>query len=154
MIEARLQELNITLPDPSAPAANYVPFVKVGAIVFISGQLPSVNGELKHKGKLGDTISIEEGQKAARLCGLNILAQLKAACEGDLNRVLRCIRLGGFINSTEIFQDHPKVMNGASDLMVEVFGEKGRHARTAVGVNALPFGVAVEADALFEVRES
>jgi enamine deaminase RidA (YjgF/YER057c/UK114 family) len=151
MIEARLQELNIILPQQPAPAANYVPFVKVGSLVFISGQLPSSQGELKYKGKLGNTISIEEGQAAARLCALNILAQLKAACEGDLNRVLRCIRLGGFINSTDTFQDHPKVMNGASDLMVEVFGEKGRHARAAVGVNALPFGVAVEVDALFEV---
>src|SRR3990167_3304600 len=100
MIEARLQELNITLPNPPAPAANYVPFVKIGSIVFISGQLPIWNGELKYKGKLGNTISIEEGQAAARLCALNILAQLKAACDGDLNRVLRCIRLGGFINST------------------------------------------------------
>lgn len=151
MIEARLQELNIILPQPSAPAANYVPFVKVGSLVFISGQLPSSQGELKYKGNLGNTISIEEGQAAARLCALNILAQLKAACEGDLNRVLRCVRLGGFINSIDVFQDHPKVMNGASDLMVEVFGEKGRHARAAVGVNALPFGVAVEVDALFEV---
>jgi enamine deaminase RidA (YjgF/YER057c/UK114 family) len=154
MIEARLQELNITLPQQSAPAANYVPFVKVGSLVFISGQLPSSQGELKYKGKLGDTISIEEGQAAARLCALNILAQLKVACEGDLNRVLRCVRLGGFIHSTDVFQDHPKVMNGASDFMVDVFGEKGRHARAAVGVNALPFGVAVEVDALFEVNES
>jgi len=151
MIEARLQELNIILPQQPAPAANYVPFMKVGSLVFISGQLPIWNGELKYKGKLGNTISIEEGQAAARLCTLNILAQIKAACEEDLNRALRCIRLGGFINSTDAFQDHPKVMNGASDLMVEVFGEKGRHARAAVGVNALPFGVAVEVDALFEV---
>ena len=154
MIDARLQKLNIILPQQSAPAANYVPFVKVGPLVFISGQLPSSQGELKYKGKLGDTISIEEGQAAARLCALNILAQLKVACEGDLNRVVRCVRLGGFINSTDIFQDHPKVMNGASDLMVEVFDEKGHHARAAVGVNALPFGVAVEVDALFKVNES
>lgn len=154
MIETRLQELNITLPSQSACAANYVPFVKVGSLVFISGQLPSFQGELKYKGKLGNTIAIEEGQEAAHLCALNILAQLKAACEGDLNRVLRCVRLGGFINSTDDFQDHPKVMNGASDLMVEVFGDKGRHARAAVGVNALPFGVAVEVEALFEVSES
>lgn len=153
MIEARLQELNITLPNPSAPAANYVPFMKVGSLVFISGQLPIWNGELKYKGKLGDTISIEEGQAAARLCALNILAQLKAACEGDLNRVLRCVRLGGFINSKDDFQEQPKVMNGASDLMVDVFGDKGRHVRTAVGVNTLPFGVAVEVDALFEVSD-
>lgn len=154
MIEARLQELNITLPKPSAPAANYLPYVKVGSLVFISGQLPSSQGELQYKGKLGDTVSIEEGCVAARLCTLNILSHLKAACEGDLNRVLRCVRLGGFINSTDVFQDHPKVMNGASNLMVEVFGEKGRHARAAVGVNALPFGVAVEVEALFEVSES
>lgn len=154
MIESRLQKLNIILPQQSTPAANYVPFMKIESIVFISGQLPIWNGELKYKGKLGDTISIEEGQAAARLCALNILAQLKAACEGDLNRVLRCVRLGGFINSTDVFQDQPKVMNGASDLMVDVFGEKGHHVRTAVGVNTLPFGVAVEVDALFEVNES
>lgn len=154
MIESRLQKLNIILPQQSTPAANYVPFMKIESIVFISGQLPIWNGELKYKGKLGDTISIEEGQAAARLCALNILAQLKAACEGDLNRVLRCVRLGGFINSADVFQDQPKVMNGASDLMVDVFGEKGHHVRTAVGVNTLPFGVAVEVDALFEVNES
>ncbi len=153
MIEARLQELNISLPLQPAPAANYAPFVKIGSLVYISGQLPSLNGELKYVGKIGQDFDREEGQKAARLCALNILSQLKEACHGDLDRVLRCIRLGGFVNSTDEFKDQPKVINGASDLIVSVFGEKGRHARTAVGVNSLPFGVAVEVEALFEVKE-
>jgi len=154
MVEARLQELGIDLPSPSPPAANYVPFVKVGALVFISGQIPSWNGELKLLGKVGDTITIEGGQEAARLCALNILAQLKVACEGDLNRVVRCVRLGGFVNCTDDFTDQPKVVNGASDLMVSVFGEKGRHARVAVGTNSLPLGIAVEVEGLFEVKVS
>ncbi|OJW51160.1 MAG: hypothetical protein BGO67_12610 [Alphaproteobacteria bacterium 41-28] len=151
MVEARLQELGIELPSPSPPAANYVPFVKVGALVFISGQIPSWNGELKVLGKVGRNITIEEGREAARLCALNILAQLKIACEGDLNRVIRCVRLGGFVNCTDDFKDQPKVVNGASDLMVAVFGEKGKHARVAVGTHSLPLGIAVEVEALFEV---
>ena len=152
MVEARLQELEIDLPSPSSPAANYVPFVKVGALVFISGQIPSWNGKLKVLGRVGDSISVGEGQEAAHLCALNILAQLKVACEGDLNRVVRCVRLGGFINCTDDFTDHPKVMNGASDLMVAVFGEKGKHARIAVGAPSLPLGIAVEVEGLFEVK--
>jgi len=148
MIEARLKELGIELPLQPAPAANYVPFVKVGTLVFISGQITS------RLGKVGRDITIEEGQEAARLCALNIFAHLKVACEGDLNRVVRCVRLGGFVNCMDDFKDQPKVMNGASDLMVAVFGEKGRHARASVGVNALPLGVAVEVEALFEVQVS
>jgi len=154
MIEARLQELNISLPLQPAPAANYAPFVKMGSLIFISGQLPSLNGELKYMGKVGREFTLEEGQKAARLCALNILAQLKEACHGDLNQVVGCIRLGGFVNSTEDFAEQSKVINGASDLIVSIFGEKGRHARAAVGVNSLPFGVAVEVEALFEVKSA
>ncbi len=153
MIEAHLQKLGIDLPISSAPIASYVPFVKVGALVFISGQITSWNGELKYIGKIGHGITVEEGQEASRICALNILAQLKMACEGDLNRVVRCVRLGGFINCTDDFKDQSKVMNGASDLIISIFGEKGKHARAAVGVNALPYGVAVEMDAIFEVKE-
>ena len=152
MIEARLQELGIPLPSQPSPAANYVPFVKVRTLIFISGQLPSLNGELRYKGKLGQEFTIENGQEAARLCALNLLAQLKIGCDGNLNRVVRCIRLGGFINSTDDFKDQSQVMNGASDLMIDVFGEQGRHTRAAVGVNALPFGTAVEVDAIFELN--
>lgn len=153
MIEARLKELGIELPLPSAPAANYAPFVKVGTLVYISGQLPMLNGELKYGGKAGHDFTIEEGQDAAKICAYNILTQLKVACAGDLNRVQRCIRLGGFVNCTDDFKDQPKVVNGASDLMIALFGERGRHARAAVGVNSLPLGAAVEIEALFEVLE-
>src|ERR1700722_13202812 len=114
----RLQELNISLPLPSPPAANYVPFIRVGSLVFISGQLPSWNGELKYIGKLGRDFTLKEGQEAARLCALNVLSQLKGACGGDLNRVAHCVRLGGFVNSVDEFGDQPKVINGASDLMI------------------------------------
>jgi enamine deaminase RidA (YjgF/YER057c/UK114 family) len=152
MIEARLQKLGIELPLQSPPAANYAPFVRMGSLVFISGQITFWNGELKYVGKIGDDFTLEIGQKAARLCALNVLAQLKAACEDDLNRVKQCIRLGGFVNTTDDFKEHPKVINGASNLMIDVFEERGRHARTAIGVNSLPFGVAVEVEALFEVN--
>ncbi len=153
MVETRLQELGIELPPPTGPAANYAPFMKVGALVFVSGQIPFWEGELKSLGKVGRDLTIEEGQEAARLCALNILTHLKVACEGDLNRVVRCVRLGGFVNCTDDFKDQPKVVNGASDLMISIFGEKGRHARAAVGVNALPLGISVEVEALFEVKE-
>ena len=154
MIENRLKELGIKLPQKQPPAANYVPWVKVGALVFISGQVTSHEGDIKFIGKVGLEFTVEEGQKAARICALNLLTQLKEACEGNLDRVTRCIRLGGFVNSTDDFKDHPKVLNGASDLMVELFGEKGRHARAAVGVNSLPFGIAVEVDGIFEVQDT
>lgn len=153
MIEKRLRELSLELPPPPSLATTYEPFVKVGSLVFVSGQLPFWKGELKYVGKVGSTVSIEDGQEAARLCALNILSQLKVACEGDLNRVLRCVRLGGFVNATDDFKEHSKVMNGASELMIAIFGEKGRHARAAVGANSLPFGVAVEIEAIFEVKE-
>jgi len=149
-IEARLRELGIELPLPAAPVANYVPFAIAGHLVFIAGQICVWNGELRFVGKLGAGISIADGRQAARLCGLNILAQLRAAC-GDLDRVRRCIQLRGFVNCTPDFIDMPQVVNGASDLMVELFGEGGRHARAAVGVNSLPGGVAVEVEAIFEI---
>lgn len=152
MVESHLEKMGLSLPLPAAAVANYVPFVKVGSLVFISGQLPIWGGKIEYIGKIGQDFSIEEGQKAARLCALNILTQLKAACEGDWNQVARCVRLGGFIHSSDDFKDQPRVMNGASDLMVAVFGEKGYHTRAAVGVNTLPLGVAVEIDAIFEVK--
>ncbi|HLJ64637.1 MAG TPA: RidA family protein [Stellaceae bacterium] len=151
-IAARLAELKITLPEAGAPLANYVPAVRSGALLFISGQICQWNGERRFIGKLGREITLEQGRDAARLCGLNILAQLAKALGGDLDRVIRCVRLGGFVHSTEDFFQQPLVINGCSDLMVDVFGEAGRHARTAVGVNALPAGVAVEIDGIFEVR--
>src|SRR5262249_26817946 len=149
-IATRLTELNIELPKPRAPVANYVPAVISGNQIYIAGQVCSWNGEFRFVGQLGREISVEVGQQAARLCGLNIIAQLQAAI-GDLDRVSRCVKLTVFIRSADTFTEHPKVANGASDLFVETFGEAGRHARSAVGVNQLPFGVCVEIDAIFEI---
>ena len=151
-IEKRLAELDVTLPPPGAPAGNYVPFVIVGDLVFMAGQVAREAGKMKYTGKVGRDITAEDGQAAARLCAVNLLAQLKAACGGDLDRVERCVRLGGFVNSPPDFLDHPKVVNGASDFVVEVFGERGQHARTAVGVSALPLDSAVEVEAIFQIR--
>lgn len=150
-IEARLAALGLNLPDAPAPAANYVPHVTSGNLVFIAGQIPMVDGKPAHQGRLGADIDIAQGQAAARVVALNILAQARAACGGDLERVGRCVKLGGFVQCTEDFGDMPQVINGASDLMVAVLGDRGRHARFAVGVAALPFGVSVEIDAVFEV---
>jgi enamine deaminase RidA (YjgF/YER057c/UK114 family) len=154
-IEVRLRELGIELPLPGAPMANYVPFTMSAAgsgnLVFIAGQICQWNGERRFVGKLGAGIGIADGQAAARLCALNILAHLRIACGGDLDRVRRCLRLGGFVNCSPEFTDMPQIVNGASDLMVEVFGDIGRHARAAVGVSALPGGVAVEVEAIFEI---
>ena len=150
-IEARLKELNIELPKAAAPAANYVPYVLAGKTLYVAGQVTFWNGELKFLGKVGREFSIEQGQQAARLCALNILAQAKAACDGDLDRIKRCCKVGGFVNCPPDFQDHPKVINGASDLLVEVLGDAGKHARFAVGAGSLPFGVATEVDAIFEL---
>ena len=150
-IEARLKQLGIELPEPAAPVANYVPFTISGNLVFVSGQICVWNGERRFVGKLGAGIGVAEGQQAARLCVLNILAQLRVACGGDLDRVRRCLRLGGFVNCTHDFTDMPQVVNGASDLMVEVFGDAGRHARAAVGNSSLPGGVAVEVEGTFEI---
>ena len=151
-IEARLSEIGITLPPPGAPGGNYVPFVVVGELAFMAGQVAREAGKMKYTGKVGRDLTVEQGQAAARLCAVNLLAQLKAACAGDLDRVERCVRLGGFVNSTPDFTEHPKVVNGASDLMVEVFGERGQHARTAVGVAALPMDSAVEVEAIFLLK--
>lgn len=149
-IEARLSALNLTLPDAPAPAANYVPFVRTGTLIFVSGQV-SAGPDGFIKGKLGADMSVEEGAAAARRCGLALIAQARAAV-GDLDKIKRVVKLVGFVNSTADFTDQPKVVNGCSDLMVEVFGEAGRHARSAVSAASLPFGVAVEIEAIFEVE--
>lgn len=151
-IETRLSQLGITLPPPGAPGGNYVPFVVAGELVFMAGQVAREAGKMKYTGKVGRDLTVEQGQAAARLCAVNLLAQLKAACGGDLDRVERCVRLGGFVNSPPEFTEHPKVVNGASDLIVEVFGERGQHARTAVGVAALPMDSAVEVEAVFQLK--
>ena len=150
-IDARLAELGIEIPEAPLPAANYVPWVVTGNLVFIAGQVPFEGGKLSHVGKLGGAFSVEDGQDCARIVAINILAQLKAACGGDLDRVTRCVKLGGFVNSTPDFTDQPKVINGASDLIVSIFGDRGKHARFAVSAPSLPFDVAVEIDAVFEV---
>lgn len=149
-IEARLAELGITLPDAAAPAANYVPYVQSGNLVFISGQLPFKDGALI-TGKVGADVEVEVGQAAARACGLALIAQLKAACGGDLEKVVRVVKLTGFVNCPPEFEQQPAVVNGCSDLMVEVFADKGRHARAAVGAPALPFNVSVEIEGIFEI---
>lgn len=153
-IEARLKELGITLPSPAAPVANYVPFVRDGHLVTISGQLClGLDGKLapEHVGRLGGDVTPEAAKAAARLSAINVIAQLRAAI-GDLDRVRRCIRLGGFIASDPDFTGQAPIMNGASDLMVEVFGDAGRHARSTIGVAALPLGASVEVEALFAVE--
>jgi len=150
-IEARLKELGLELPQAGAPLANYVPFTISGKTVYIAGQISQWNGERRFVGKLGAGVSVADGQQAARLCALNILAHLKVACGGDLDRVTRCLRVGGFVNCRPEFTDMPQVINGASDLLVEVLGDAGKHARAAVGVSSLPGGVAAEVEAIFEI---
>ena len=149
-IDAKLIELGITLPTAAAPVAAYVPTVEAGGMLYISGQLPFVNGSVM-TGRLGETVNLEMGQRAARACGLMLLAQIKAAL-GSFDRVERIVKLNVFVNSDPQFTDHPKVANGASELMADVFGEAGRHARAAVGVAALPMGAAVEVDAIVALR--
>lgn len=149
-IQNRLKDLGITLPTPAAPVANYVGFVRAGNMLFISGQLPFENGALV-KGTLGKDIAIEAAQAAAKLCAIGLLAQANVALGGDLSKIKRCVKLGAFVACTSDFTDHPKVANGASDLMVAVLGDAGKHARAAVGVPSLPLGAAVEVDAVFEV---
>ena len=151
LIDSRLTDLGITLPDAPAPAANYVPFVQTGDLVFVSGQISQRDGALI-RGRLGDDLDLAAGSAAARACGIALLAQLKRAVGGDLGRVVRVVKLTGFVNSTADFTDQPKVINGCSDLLVEVFGDAGRHARSAVSAASLPFGVAVEIEGIFEVR--
>jgi enamine deaminase RidA (YjgF/YER057c/UK114 family) len=150
-IEKKLAEQGIVLPTPATPMANYIPFVRVGTMLFVSGQIClDASGKLVAKGKLGADVTVEDGQKAARACAINVLAQVKAAL-GDLDKIKQTVRLGGFINSDPDFLDGPKVMNGASDLMVAALGDKGRHARTTVGVAVLPADAAVEVEGIFEV---
>jgi enamine deaminase RidA (YjgF/YER057c/UK114 family) len=149
-IETRLADLGLSLPNAPAPAANYVPYVQSGALVFISGQI-SAGPDGLICGKLGADLDIEAGVSAARACGLALIAQLRAACGGDLTRLRRVVKLTGFVNCTPDFTDQPKVVNGCSDLMVAVFGEAGRHARAAVGAPSLPLGVAVEIEGIFEI---
>lgn len=151
-IDARLNELGIALPESIPPAANYVPWVRTGNLLFIAGQVPVRDGKDIHTGKLGANISMEQGQECARLCAINILSHVRNALDGDLDRVVRCVRLTGFVNSTADFGQQPLVINGASDVMVAIFGEAGRHSRAAVGNAALPRNVPVEVDAIFEVR--
>jgi enamine deaminase RidA (YjgF/YER057c/UK114 family) len=150
-IEQRLEKLGITLPTPPVPVASYVPYTRSGNQVIISGQIPVQDGVVKYVGKLGETMALEEGQAAAQLCAINLLAQLKAACDGDLSRVRQCLKLGVFVNAAPDYTGHPEVANGASDLIAAVLGDAGRHARAAVGVASLPRGVAVEVDAVFEI---
>ncbi len=150
-VENRLKALGIEIQDALAPAANYLPFVISGNQVFISGQIAK-DGDVLMQGKLGDNVSIEEGQAAARVCAINLISQLKMAVGGDWSKVKRVVRLGGFVNSTPDFDQQAAVINGASDLMVDVFGDQGRHARAAVGCAALPFGVSVEIDGIFEIE--
>ena len=150
-INSRILELGIQIPNPRTPSANYIPFVKADKLIFISGQVSmAIDGLIA--GKLGLNIDVENGKKAARACGLNLLGQLKIACEGNLNKVQRVVKLGGFVNSTPNFIDAPTIINGASDLMVDIFGENGSHARFAIGAASLPQGAAVEIDGVFEVK--
>lgn len=149
-IENRLADLGITLPTPAAPAANYVPYVRSGSLLFVSGQIPMGANGIEHIGKLGADYDVPKGQEAARLCAINLLAQAKAAL-GDLEAIGQLVKLTAFVNSTGDFGDQPKVVNGASDFLVEVLGDRGKHSRSAVGVAALPFGVAVEIEAIFEI---
>ena len=149
--ELILTKLGITLPEAPSPAANYVPYVIASDMVYISGQVPFVNGGLQVTGKVGDTVTIEQAAGEARICAINLLAQLKHACGGDLSRVVQVVKLGGFVACTNDFTDQPEVMNGASNLMVDVFGEAGRHARFAVGTNALPRGTCVEVEGIFQI---
>jgi len=152
-IQDRLAELGVRLPAAPAPAANYVPAVRAGNLLFVAGQVPVQDGKAQYLGKVGAELSVEDGQQAARLCAINVLAQVAQALGGDLGRVVRCVRVGGFVNAVPEFTEHPKVVNGASDLLVAVFGEAGRHVRTAVGAGSLPRGVAVEVEAVFEIRD-
>lgn len=155
-VAQRLEKMGLELPVPPAPVAAYVGFVRHGDLVYVSGQLPMAGGKVVDTGlhgpeASGGSVTIEEGQAAARLCAINLLAQVAAACEGDLERIERCIRLGGFVASTPDFTDHPKIVNGASEFMVEALGDKGTHARAAVGVASLPLNACVEVEGLFAV---
>jgi enamine deaminase RidA (YjgF/YER057c/UK114 family) len=150
-VESRLKDLGIQLPTPPAPVASYVPYVTSGNLVFISGQVTATADGLKYVGTVGKEISVEDGKAAARLCAINLIAQVKAAAGGDLDRVKRCVKVTVFVNAVSGFTQHPEVANGASDLFVEVFGDAGKHARAAVGAGSLPRNVATEVEAVFEL---
>jgi enamine deaminase RidA (YjgF/YER057c/UK114 family) len=151
-IDKRLAELGITLPVPAKPVANYVGWVRTGNLVYTAGQVPLKDGKIEYQGKLGKDYTVEQGAQAARICAINVVAQLKDAVGGDLDRIKRIVKVVGFVNGVPDFADHPKVVNGASDLLVEIFGDKGRHARSAVGSGSLPVNVAVEVEAIAEVE--
>ena len=153
IIDQRLKELNIELDDASVPAGSYVPYVITNNLVFISGQLPFINGKLTIKGKVGDNVSLDDAVKMSEACAKALLSQLKAACNGNLDKVNKVVKLGGFVASALNFTDQPKVINGASDLIVNIFGDKGKHSRFAVGVAALPLNVPVEIDGIFEIED-
>ncbi len=150
-VQTRLERLGITLPEAPAAAANYVPWVISGNQLYVAGQLPMVDGQVAFVGRVGDDLKLEQGAEAARICAINILAQTSAAAGGDLDRVVRCVRLEGFVNATPGFEQHPTVINGASDLIADAFGDAGRHARFAVGASSLPFNAAVEVAASLEL---
>jgi enamine deaminase RidA (YjgF/YER057c/UK114 family) len=150
-VEARLKSQGITLPNASTPVANYVPWVRSGNLVFVSGQLPLQDGVVAYSGLVGDDVTADQGYQAARLCALNLVAHVRNACDGDLDRVKRVVKLTGFVFCDRDFTDHPSVINGASDAMVQIFGDAGRHSRAAVGAPSLPRGAAVEVEAVFEV---
>ena len=152
IIDQRLKELNIELDDASVPAGSYVPYVITNNLVFISGQLPFIDGKLTIKGKVGDNVSLDDAIKMSEACAKALLSQLKAACNGNLDKVNKVVKLGGFVASAPNFTDQPKVINGASDLIVNIFGDKGKHSRFAVGVAALPLNVPVEIDGIFEIE--
>jgi len=151
-IDDRLKELGIELPQAVAPVANYVGYVQTGSLVYTAGQVPLKDGKFQYQGVVGKDVSIEDATSAARLCAINIISQVKAACDGDLDRVVRCVKLVGFVNGVAEFEGQPTIINGASDLMVEVFGDKGKHARSAVGAGSLPLNVSVEIEGIFEVE--
>ena len=153
IIDQRLKELNIELDDASVPAGSYVPYVITNNLVFISGQLPFIDGKLTIKGKVGDNVSLDDAVKMSEACAKALLSQLKAACNGNLDKVNKVVKLGGFVASAPNFVDQPKVINGASDLIVSIFGDKGKHSRFAVGVAALPLNVPVEIDGIFEIED-
>ena len=150
-VEQRLLKIGVTIPDAPSPAANYLPFTRAGNLVFVSGQIPFVDGKLEITGTVGENASVEDAQGQAKVCAINLLAQLKVACDGDLDRVVKVVKLGAFVASANDFFNQPIVVNAASELMVEAFGEAGRHARFAVGTNALPLNCLVEIDGIFEI---
>ncbi len=153
-IQSRLSELGLVLPQVAAPAANYVPYVVSGNTIFVAGQIPFLNSEKMHMGRVGEDLTVEQGAEAAKACALNILAQINHAVDGDWKKVERCVKLGGFVNCTPDFTDHSLVINGASNLIGEILGDAGKHARFAVGAPSLPLGVAVEIDAVFALHPS